>query len=66
MIQNILQDIGGIGLYGVISVCLFFLVFSVALLRACLLKRPFLKTMGELPLADDSPATPAKGATLHE
>ena len=65
MIQNVLRDIGGIGLYGVISVCLFFLVFSAAVVRACLLKKPFLKSMGALPLEDGQPAS-AKGNSNHE
>ena len=65
MIQNVLRDIGGIGLYGVISVCLFFLVFSVALLRACLLKKPFLTAMSALPLDDGQPM-PTKGDYHHE
>ena len=65
MIQNVLRDIGGIGLYGVISVCLFFLVFSVAVIHACLLKKPFLKSMGALPLDDGQPA-PTKGVSNHE
>jgi hypothetical protein len=65
MIQNVLRDIGGIGLYGVISVCLFFLVFSVALVRACLLKKPFLKSMSAQPLDDGEPA-PTKGIPSHE
>ena len=66
MIQNILHDIGGIGLYGAISVCLFFLVFSVALVRACLLKKPFLKSMSALPLEDDRPVAPSNGGPRHE
>jgi len=65
MIQNVLRDIGGIGLYGVFSVCLFFLVFSVALIRAFLLKKPFLKSMSVLPLDDGQPA-PTKGISDHE
>jgi len=65
MIQNVLRDVGGIGLYGVISVCLFFLVFSVALVRACLLKKPFLESMSVLPLDDGQPA-PTKGVSNHE
>ena len=65
MIQNVLRDIGGVGLYGVISVCLFFLVFSVALLRACLLKKAFLETMSALPLNDGQP-TDTKGGVRHE
>ena len=65
MIQNVLRDIGGIGLYGVLSVCLFFLVFSVAFIRACLLKKPFLQSMSALPLHDGQPA-PTKGIPDHE
>ncbi|HXJ56477.1 MAG TPA: CcoQ/FixQ family Cbb3-type cytochrome c oxidase assembly chaperone [Verrucomicrobiae bacterium] len=52
MIQNVLREIGGIGLYGVISVCLFFLVFTVAFLRACRLSQGFVKSMSRLPLDD--------------
>jgi hypothetical protein len=65
MIQNVLRDIGGIGLYGVISVCLFFLVFSVALVRALRLKQSFVKSMSALPLDDAAPAT-KKGAFQDE
>lgn len=65
MMQNVLRDIGGIGLYGVISVCLFFLVFSIAFIRACLLKKPFLKSMSALPL-DDGEVAPKKGIPSHE
>lgn len=65
MIQNVLRDIGGIGLYGVISVCLFFLVFSGAVVRACLLKQSHVKSMSALPLDDGQPS-PAKGVSPHE
>jgi len=65
MIQNVLHDIGAIGLYGVISVCLFFLVFGMTLIRACLLKEPFLKSMSTLPLDDGEPAS-TKGASHNE
>ena len=65
MIQNVLRSIGGVGLYGVISVCLFFLVFSVALVRACRLKKNFVESMSVLPLEDGRPA-PAKGDSRHE
>jgi hypothetical protein len=65
MIQNVLQNIGGIGLYGVISICLFFLVFTGALIRACLLKKSFLDSMSAIPLKDDEPA-PQKGIPRHE
>ncbi|HAB18371.1 MAG TPA: hypothetical protein PLX89_24585 [Verrucomicrobiota bacterium] len=69
MIKNVLTHLGGIGLYGVISVCLFFTVFSVALILAMLTKRPFLVHMSALPLADDSKTEPcfeSKGETHHE
>ncbi len=65
MIQNVLHHIGGIGLFGVVSVCLFFTVFSIAVAYACLLKRPFLKSMGALPLNDSYPDS-KKGVPAHE
>jgi hypothetical protein len=52
MIQNVLRDIGGVGLYGVVSVCLFFLVFGGALLLALRHKKAFLDRMSALPLDD--------------
>jgi hypothetical protein len=54
MIQNVLKNIGGVGIYGVISICLFFLVFAGALIWALLLKRPFLNSMSSLPLQEES------------
>ena len=60
MIKNILQDIGGIGLYGVISLCLFFTVFSSALLYTLLQRSSFCERMSALPLQDE------KGTVSHE
>lgn len=60
MIKNVIQDLGGIGVYGVISVCLFATVFTIALIWALLLKQPFLKSMSVLPL--DEGGQPAPGA----
>lgn len=57
MIRNVLTDIGGIGLYGVISICLFFIVFSGAVIWACLLRKPHLNEMSRLPLDDGSGKT---------
>lgn len=62
MIRNVLQEIGGIGLYGVISICLFVLVFSGAFLWACLLRQSTLNTISQLPLEDGE----LKGAASHE
>ena len=53
MIKNILQDIGGIGLYGIVSLCLFFSVFTGALLWAAVQRAQFCKQMGALPLEDE-------------
>jgi len=66
MIQNVLEDIGGIGIYGVISICLFFLVFSGALLWAFRLKTPFLKSMSTLPLEDGELPCAEKGERRDE
>ena len=58
MIRNVLSHLGGIGLYGVVSVCLFFGVFSVAVLVALLARRQFLTRMSALPLAEDTHCGP--------
>ncbi len=66
MIKNVLTDIGGIAAYGVISICLFFLVFSGALVWALRLKKPFLKTMSRLPLSDEPLPSTEAGDHDHE
>jgi hypothetical protein len=65
MIQNVLSDIGGIGLYGVVSVCLFFAVFTGVIVRSCLMGRRTAERLGALPLDDGAPVAP-KGAPDHE
>ena len=66
MIQNVIKELGGIGIFGTISVCLFFLVFGGALLWALQLKKPFLKTMESLPLEEDTSVPSEKGENSHE
>ncbi len=63
MIKNVLTDIGGVGLYGVISICLFFAVFIGALFLTVRMKKAFADRMSALPLDDGE--NPAKGAS-HE
>ena len=63
MIQNVLRELGGVGIYGVISVCLFFTVFSVALIRALLLSKKVVAEMRTLPL-DEKNVNP--GDDRHE
>jgi len=66
MIKNVLSDIGGIGIYGVISICLFFTVFCSAVLWAMLLRKQFLNSMSLLPLDDGEAGSATKGESHHE
>ena len=52
MIQNAITEIGGVGSFGAISVCLFILVFSTAVVWAVRQKRAVLEEMSVLPLHD--------------
>ena len=54
MIQNVIREMGGIATYGVISVCLFFVVFSSAMIWACLQRKALCDRMRALPLEDGS------------
>jgi hypothetical protein len=66
MIKNVLSDIGGIGIYGVISICLFFAVFTGSLVWSLLLKKTDLDSRSVLPLEDGTVVPPAKGDSRHE
>ena len=54
MVQNVLREIGGVGIYGVISVCLFLVVFTGATVWACLQKKKTLDRVSTLPLEDEN------------
>lgn len=54
MIQNVVRAMGGIAGFGIISVCLFFVVFTSALIFACLQRKSFCDRMCALPLEDGS------------
>ena len=62
MIENVLSRIGGVGVYGVISICLFFAVFIGVLIWMVGLKKSYLERMGELPL--DGAAGPESDTPL--
>lgn len=64
MIENVLSAIGGIGVYGSISICLFMLVFCAVFVWAVRLKKPTLDRMSSLPLEDSCP--PAQLENRHE
>lgn len=57
MIRNVVEHIGGVGLYGIISVSLFFTFFIGMLIWALRLKKSYLNSMRELPLdgGEDAP-----------
>jgi hypothetical protein len=65
MIKNVLSDIGGVGLYGIISVCLFFIIFTTAIVWALLHKKSYCQTMSALPL-DDGTVLNVKGDSDHD
>ena len=56
MIENVMHSIGGVSVFGVISICLFFAVFIGVLVWTLRLKKPYLNSMRELPL-DGEPAS---------
>ncbi len=64
MIQNVIRELGGIATYGIISVCLFFTVFTTAMIWALVQRRAFCERMCALPLEDGSKES--KGETTHE
>ena len=56
MIRNVLVEIGGIGLLGIISLALFFAVFIAMLARVARMKKTHLEDARMLPLDDGIPA----------
>lgn len=65
MIRNVLERIGGIEWYGIISILLFFACFVGVLLRVFWLKKPYLRRMAAKPLEPDLPE-PASEESRHE
>jgi cbb3-type cytochrome oxidase subunit 3 len=53
MIQNALQSLGGIQGYGIVSLCLFFAVFTAALAWALTRQKARLDEMARLPLEEN-------------
>jgi hypothetical protein len=66
MIRNVLTDINGIGLYGIISICMFFVVFAGMLVWAFLQKKKILDRQSLLPLEDGTNGGPTKGDSNYE
>lgn len=59
MIKNVLTHVGGVENFGIISICLFFAVFTGAMIWAATLKKSSLKSMSQIPLEDGSKETEA-------
>ena len=53
MIQNVLRSLGGVEMYGIISVCMFFATFTAALIWALAQKKSTCKALSALPLERD-------------
>jgi hypothetical protein len=66
MIKNVLTHIGGIGIYGVISICLFFTVFTGMTIRAMLVRKSLAERLGALPLEDGTINSQLEGDSRHE
>jgi len=64
MIKNFVTEIGGIEVVGMISICLFFTVFTGAFIWACCQKKSLMIEMSALPLNDGE--VPAAKGVSHE
>ena len=62
MLRNLLAGMGGISLYGVISMLLFVCTFSAAMWVVLRMSRQHVESMSRLPLEDGA----QKGAPRHE
>lgn len=58
MIENIMHDMGGIGMYGIISIGIFFGFFAGMLIWTACLKKPYVNTMRTLPLEPETHQEP--------
>lgn len=66
MIKHVLSAIGGVGVYGAISIVLFFVVFMGALLYSVTMRASVAGRMSRLPLADDDREDAVKGEVSHD
>jgi hypothetical protein len=66
MIKNVLSETGGIAIFGIASICVFFTVFLTAVVFTLLTRRPYLTHMSSLPLEDESPVSETVIPSSHE
>lgn len=62
MIKNVLQEVGGLGAYALISLLLFFTVFTGAIVFTFLQRASLCRKMESLPLEDEDTIKAPKGA----
>lgn len=60
MEQKVLSGLDGVGIYGIVSILIFFIFFAVTLLWVFRLKKNYLNHMEELPLDGDEKKTTDK------
>jgi cbb3-type cytochrome oxidase subunit 3 len=58
MIEKVLNKMGGVGVYGILSICLFFAVFIGVIVWTLCLKKRYVNEMKNLPLEDASEPEP--------
>ncbi|HEY5909989.1 MAG TPA: hypothetical protein VJA21_05235 [Verrucomicrobiae bacterium] len=63
MISNLFKTIGGIENYGLVSLCLFLLIFVCVFVWACVQRKAHLDRIARIPL---DPEEPNSGETSHE
>jgi len=54
MIKNVAHDLGGIGVYGIVSILIFFLFFTGMVVWALCARKSYVEKMQVLPLEDGS------------
>ena len=64
MFRDILTDLGGVGVYGVLATLLFIAVFIAMVIWVLRLKKPYVDTMKHMPLEPDKPS-PEHGDKNH-
>ena len=64
MIENVMHSVGGIALFGIFSICLFFAFFTGMIMWASRLKEKYLESVESLPLKDSAePSDPSEPKT---
>ena len=61
MIKNVIQEVGGLGAYALISLLLFFTVFTGALVFTLIQRASLCRKMESLPLEDEPTPESKKG-----